>query len=117
MRKLNNKKIRWIIREVERGSSMSWIARVQDITRVRVWQLYKEYLSTGEIPELRKPGKKPEPISEDDVRLVNEQYEKHRVGPLALEAKIKRETGRHNCLYGRCQPSYHVLWDIRKRYH
>lgn len=95
MRKLNNKKIRWIIREIEKGSSMSWIAQVQDVTRVRIWQLYNQYLSTGEIPKLMKPGKKPESISEDDRALVNEMYEKHRVGPLALEVNIKRETGKH----------------------
>lgn len=77
MRKLNNKKIRWTILEIEKGSSISWIAQVQDMTRVRIWQLYKLYLSTGEIPKLMKLGKKPEPISEDDIRLVNEMYEKH----------------------------------------
>ena len=95
MHKLNNKKIRWIIREIEKGSSMSWIAQVQDVTRVRIWQLYNRYLSTGEIPKLIKPGKKSKPISEDDKNLVNEMYEKHRVGPLALEVKIERGNGKH----------------------
>jgi len=34
------------------------VAEIQGITRVRVWQLYGEYLSKGEIPELKKPGRK-----------------------------------------------------------
>ncbi len=32
MRKLNNKKIRWIIQEVEKGSSISWVAQALDVT-------------------------------------------------------------------------------------
>ncbi len=63
---------------------MSWIAHVQDVTRVRIWQQYNQYLSTEEIPKLMKPGKKPEPISDDGIILVNEMYEKYRVGPLKL---------------------------------
>ena len=95
MRKLNNKKIRWIIRELEKGASMSDVAKAQKVTRVRVWHLYQQYLSSGEFPTLRKPGKKPEPVSETEKDLIIRMHEKHHLGPLALEVKIERETGRH----------------------
>ena len=33
-------------------------ARIQGIWRVRVWQLYRQYIYGGEIPELKKPERK-----------------------------------------------------------
>jgi len=56
MRKLNERKIRWIIREIEKGRRIKEVAEIQGITRVRVWQLYREYMSRGEIPELKRKG-------------------------------------------------------------
>ena len=95
MRKLNDRKVRWIIREIEKGSSMSRVARIQGVSRVRVWQLWREYMATGEIPRLRKPGRKPVPIPRHERELVFEMYERYKLGPLALERKIRRETGQH----------------------
>ena len=69
MTKLNQRKIIWIIREIENGRSMSEISRIQGVTRVRIWQLYHEYLSTGEIPELKKPGRKRKEISEEEKEI------------------------------------------------
>ena len=80
MRKLNERKIRWIIREIEKGRRIKEVAEIQGITRVRVWQLYREYLSKGEIPELSK----------EEREFVIEQHKLHRVGPVALEKKIER---------------------------
>jgi len=65
MTKLNQRKILWIIREIEKGRPMSLIAKIQGITRARVWQLYHEYLSTGKIPKLKKPGRKRKEISDE----------------------------------------------------
>ncbi len=95
MTKLNQQKILWIIREIEKGRSMSTIARIQGITRARVWQIWNEYLSTGEIPELKKPGRKRKEISDEEKKLVLEKYDQYKLGPLALESRIERDTGIH----------------------
>ena len=74
MRKLNERKIRWIIREIEKGRRIKEVAEIQGITRVRVWQLYREYMSKGEIPELKKPGRKRVEISKEEREFVIEQH-------------------------------------------
>ena len=74
---------------------MSTTAKIQGITRVRVWQLWNEYLSIGEIPELRKPGRKRKEISDDEKKLILEKHEQYKLGPLALESRIERDTGIH----------------------
>ena len=73
---MNDRKVRWIIREIEKGSSMSRVARVQDVSRVRVWQLWKEYVETGEIPRLKRAGRKERPLLPGERRFVVEAYEK-----------------------------------------
>ena len=90
MPKLNDQKIRWIIREIERGSTMSRVARIQDISRARVSQIYREYRETGRIPRLKKQGRPPKMISPEERKPVLEMYEKHRLGPVSLEKKIER---------------------------
>jgi len=95
MRKLNQRKIRWIIREIERGRGITEIARIQGVTRVRVWQLYREYLNKGEIPELKKPGRKRAEISREEREFVIEQHKLHRLGPVALEKMIEKMYGVH----------------------
>ncbi len=74
---------------------MAEIAKIQRITKVRVWQLYKEYLSFGEIPKLKRAGRKRKDIPESERKLVFEKYEKYKLGPLALESKIERDVGIH----------------------
>ena len=66
MRKLNEKKIRWIIREIEKVRKIKEIAEIQGISRARVWQLYRQYLKEGEIPELKKPGRKKRKIQREE---------------------------------------------------
>ena len=95
MRKLNQRKIRWIIREIERGRRITEIAGIQGVMRVRVWQLYREYLDKGEIPELKKAGRKRAEISREEREFVIEQHKLHRLGPVALEKKIERIYGIH----------------------
>ena len=95
MRKLNLRKIQWIIREIEKGRKITEIAQIQGISRVRVWQLYKQYLSKGEIPKLKKPGRKKTEILAEEREFILEIHERHKVGPTALEKKIEREYGIH----------------------
>lgn len=65
MPKLNDAKIRWIIREMETGERTEQeIGQVQGVTRQRVSQLWNEYQRTGEMPVLQQPGRPVEPLSE-----------------------------------------------------
>ena len=62
---------------------------------MRVWQLYREYLNKGEIPELKKPGRKRAEISREEREFVIEQHKLHRLGPVALEKMIEKMYGVH----------------------
>ncbi len=74
---------------------MSTTAKIQGITRVRVWQLWNEYLSVGEIPESRKVGRKRKEISDEEKKLILEKHNQYKLGPLALESVIERDIGIH----------------------
>jgi len=50
--KLNRKKIRWIISQKLKGDSSSTIAEIQGISARRVQQIYKEYVKTGQFPQV-----------------------------------------------------------------
>ena len=95
MRKLNEKKIQWIIREKERGRKITEIAEIQGISRVRVWQLYRQYLGEGEIPKLKKPGRKRRKIQREERDFIIEIHKRYRFGVVALEKKIERMYGMH----------------------
>ena len=95
MRKLNDRKIRWIVREIEKGRKITEIAQIQGISRVRVWQLYKQYLSFGEIPKLKKPGRKKSEVSIEERKFIVEMHERYKLGPTSMEKKIEREYGIH----------------------
>jgi len=51
VRKLTNKKIRWIIRQLDRGTPVKEIAAVMRVTPRRIYQIKKQYEETGEIPD------------------------------------------------------------------
>ncbi|RLG14365.1 MAG: hypothetical protein DRN66_02260 [Candidatus Nanohalarchaeota archaeon] len=70
MRKLNQKKIKWIIRQKINGMKNVNIARSQNISTRRVKQLYSKYEKTGITPVLKKPGKKTMIIPEKYIKLI-----------------------------------------------
>ena len=92
MRKLNNRKVRWIVREIDQGRSMSSVARVQGVSRVRVWQLYRTYQQTGVVPVLQKCGRKQNVLSKSLVTMVLEAHGQSMLGPVHLEMYIRKET-------------------------
>jgi len=51
----------------------------------RIYQLNKHYKETGKIPELRKAGRKPIPITKETEELVTNSYRKYKLGPVTLE--------------------------------
>ena len=102
MKKLNQKKIRWIINQKNKGIKNKEIASVQKISIRRVKQIYSEYKRTNEIPMLKKPGRKQKSLPEEHKTIIDNTYEGYQVGPLGLEKVIKRTHKihiPHNAIY------------------
>ena len=95
VRKLTNKKIRWIISQLEKGTPVKEIAAVMRVTPRRIYQLKKQYEETGNIPELKQPGRKPKQIDSDTEKIVLEAYQKYKLSPVPLEKLIERDYGIH----------------------
>ena len=86
MRKLNQRKIRWIIREMEKGErSVYRIAKLQDISSRWVRNLYRSYSETGEYPYPNKPGRRPRPISKEERQIVLDVRKEHPLCAVILE--------------------------------
>ena len=52
--KLNRTKINYIIRKMDQGKSGYQVSEEMNISYERVYQIYREYLKTGKIPELKQ---------------------------------------------------------------
>ena len=96
MKKLNQKKIRWIIREMDKGErSVYRIAKTMDITPRWVRGLYQTYQKTKQFPFPQKPGRKPRLVSIEERNLVIETRRDYPLsGAIALE-KILDSRGIH----------------------
>jgi len=103
MAKLNDRKIRWIIREKLRGKRTGEIALIQGITPRRVKQLWQAYRREGAIPTLKKPGRPGmAALSQKEIALILEAYDRFRVNALTLEGILKHNYGRrmpHNRIH------------------
>jgi putative transposase len=93
MRKLNQRKVRWIIREMEKGEmSVYSIAKLQGITPRWVRELYKYYRETGKYPYPKRPGRPPKTISNRDRIRVLAMKKRHPLsGALTLEKLLDHE--------------------------
>jgi len=75
MRKLNNKKVAWIVRQMDNGGNSETIARIQKITQRRVQQIYRQYKTENQTPKLKKCGKpKSEPLTEEQRKLILQEH-------------------------------------------
>lgn len=103
MRKLNNSKIKLIVRLKDKNAmGTKEIAEMQRISRRRVQQLYRFYADNGYAPFLNKPGVKEKPIEKEDEALVLESYGKYVMNALYLEKLIYHDTGKripHNRIH------------------
>ena len=60
MRKLNQKKIKWLIREMDKGErSVYRIAKIMDISPQWAREINRMYHEMGTYPFPQKPGRKP----------------------------------------------------------
>lgn len=103
MRKLSQKKVRWIIREMEKGEISAYqIAKIQKVSQRWVWKLYRRYRKTGKYPYPKRPGRKPSSITDEEREYVKSLKEKHPLsGAITLEHVSATEGRRmpHNRLH------------------
>jgi len=94
MKKLNKKKIQWIVREVERREQGVWsIARQQKITPRHVRRVAKKYKNDKD-PKLKKCGRKPREITKEEKDLVIRTYKEYLASAIMIE-QILDEKGVH----------------------
>ncbi|AEF95946.1 hypothetical protein Metig_0390 [Methanotorris igneus Kol 5] len=94
--KLNDKKIRKIIRWKEKGFETSRIAKKVGVTPRRVQQIWKEYKETGEIPKIKRRGRKPKKISKEEIDLVLKAVEEYKgTSAVHLEKYIESKHNIH----------------------
>ena len=97
MKKLNLRKIRWIIREREKGElSAHQIAKIQGISERWVRQMPVKY---AEIPlykiRLLPCGRKPQPIPEKEKEAVLKLYEEMPMGATKIELYLRLNGKKH----------------------
>lgn len=86
MRKLNKRKVCWIIKQMQLGELSVWqIAKQQDITPRWARKLFECYQNTKQFPFPGKPGRKQFPIPESIQKLVLRTYEKTPIGAVKME--------------------------------
>ena len=94
MLKLNQRKIRWIVREVEKDNlSIYRISKVQKITPQHTRKVYKKFKGVKN-PKLKPCGCKPKPISEQEKKIIIRTYNEMQVGAVNLEVALN-ERGVH----------------------
>ena len=94
MKKLNKRKIKWIVREMNKREMGAWsIAQQQKISAQHVRYVYKKYKNIKD-PILNRSGRKPKEITKNERRLVIETYKEYLVCATMLE-QILDEKGIH----------------------
>jgi len=94
--KLDNKKIKKIIRWKEKGFRTKDIAKKLGISTRRVQQIWKEYRETGEIPKIKRRGRKPKEVSKEEIDIVLKAVEEYKgTSPVHLEHYIRKKHNIH----------------------
>ncbi len=94
MKKLNKKKVKWIIREVDKREKGVWtIAQIQKITKQHAYRVYNKY-KDGSEPVFKKCGRKPRLITDEERKLVIETYKEYLASATMIE-QILDEKGVH----------------------
>ena len=88
------------LRAKEEGKTSYQSRKIAKISVRRVDKIWKEYLTTGEIPEIGKGVGRPVRLIEDWEReIVKKAYEKYRVSADTLERLIERDENIHMSHY------------------
>jgi len=95
MKKLNQRKVKWIIREIDKEQrSIYRIAKTMDITPQWARELHHRFHKLHQYPYPKKPGRKPRLISEEEKKIVLKIRQHHPLSAVTLE-KILDEQGVH----------------------
>jgi len=88
MKKLNNKKIKYIVNRLDMGEETIKFATIYKVTQRRIQQLYDQYERTGNIPVLKPPGRKKKEITKETIDLILKEHKSQLSGALILEKTI-----------------------------
>ena len=92
MVKLNNKIIKWILKNVSKSElSTKDAADIYDITQRRVQQLAKKYSETGEVPKLNWNRRPKTDLTEEQKQTIDTIWEETRLGSKLLYFELKRK--------------------------
>lgn len=91
--KLDESKVRWIVRAKERGERSRDVAFVQGVSVKRVNQLYARYRKEGSIPVLKSPGRPRIEIPFDEREAIRNAKRRFGVGACYLVPVVKRFYG------------------------
>ena len=95
MKKLNKRKIRWIIREIERGElSIYQIAKQQGITKMHTWRIFNRFNGVKN-PILLKPGRSAKPIPEAERNMILDLYGKIPMCAVKIERHLAWKGMKH----------------------
>ena len=93
MKKLNKKKIKWIVKEFVRREIGVWtIAQTQNITKQHAYRIAKKFKNCE--PEFKKPGRKPKQITDEERKIVIQTYKEIRASAVMIEQYLD-ERGIH----------------------
>jgi transposase InsO family protein len=86
MRKLNKRKVRWIIREKQKGLLSNWqIAKQQRVSARWVNELFKRYLKTRTYPFPKVCGRTPVVVNSVTENLILDTYKEFPMGSTKME--------------------------------
>ena len=93
MKKLNKRKIRWIVREVERRELGVWtIAQTQSISKQHAYRVAKKFKNRE--PEFKRCGRKLKQITDEERKIVIQTYYEIRASAIMIEQYLD-EKGIH----------------------
>lgn len=93
--KLTKPKLIETIRRKNEGMTTYQARKIAGISIRRVNQVYQQFLETGIMPELKRAGRKPKPITSEEREMVTKTYAQYRVSASTLEPIIRRDYQRH----------------------
>ncbi len=95
MRKLNQQKIRWIIKQIDKQELSTYrIAKTQEITPRWARELHHQFHTIYHYPYPKKSGRKSKPVTDQEKQIVLDIRKQHPLAAVTLE-KILAEQGIH----------------------
>ena len=91
MVKLNKKKVQYIVSQRKKGKESQLIAQELKISQRRVQQIFKEYLRTKIMPELKKGRRPSVQLTDEQKKLIEEVYQRERIGARLLKIVLDQE--------------------------